>query len=158
MKIGSFKQNEQKANEGVVHHMDDTGKCYIRVARFGNPLFEAEIRKLYAPYKSYRKSKMSEEIQERLTNQGIAKAILLEMVGFEDDAGDITGTKGAVIEDTYENRLKVLSNKNYSEFKDLVSAISLDFEQYKSQQEAEDEGKSESSSSGSGPGAVTSTT
>ena len=140
MKLSQFKQDETKANEGVVRNFDTEGKCYIRVARANNPKFEKEIRTLSEPYKSFRKSKIPEKVMEEITKKAMAKCILLEMVGFEDGEGDIVGEKGAVIEDTFENRYKVLMHPAYKEFLEMISEISFDFNAFKVESEAEDEG------------------
>lgn len=154
MKIGEFKVDTQKQEEGVVREFDAIpGKCYIRVAREGNTKYQKKLRKLLEPYKNTRRHKIPEDAMDDATKQAMAEHILLEMVGFEDDTGDITGKKGSIIEDTFENRLKVLKDKNYGEFINMVSAISLDFEQFKIDQIEEDEGNSDGSLSGTGPGA-----
>lgn len=152
MRLTKFKEDTQKVNEGVKQFMDETQTCWIVVARQNNPKFESELRRLLKAYKGMRRGKIPEDIIDNCTKQAMAKHILLEMVGFEDADGDITGNKGGVIEDTYENRLKVLKDKRYSEFVDLVSGISLDNELYRSETEEEDLGNSESSSPGPGPG------
>jgi hypothetical protein len=152
MKLSSFRQDTQASKEGVVRYFDDEKKVYVRVARLGNAKFESEMRLLLQPYKTFRKSRVPDEVVERLTKEAMARTILLEMVGFEDDAGDITGTVGAPIEDTFENRFKVLSSKNYEEFLEMISGISADWDNFRGEMEAEAEGNSESSASGSGHG------
>lgn len=152
MRLSDFRVDPEKVKEGVVRKFDVEGKCYVRVARMNNPKFEAEMRRLSEPYKTWRKSKVPEDVQNEIAKKAMAKFILLEMVGFEDDFGEITGTKGAVIEDTFENRLKVLMNKNYDTFLEMVSTISLDFDSFKSQTEDEELGNSPSPSDGSGHG------
>lgn len=152
MKLGDFRVDPEKVKEGVVRKFDAEGTCYIRVARMNNPKFEAEMRRLSEPYKTFRRSKVPEDVSNDIAKRAMAKYILLEMVGFEDDFGEITGKKGALIEDTFENRYKVLSSKHYDSFLEMVSTISLDFEAFKSETEAEDEGNSETTSDGSGRG------
>ena len=152
MKLTDFKQDKSLATEGVVKNFDPDGKCYIRVARMNNPNFEAAMRRLSAPYKTFRKSKVPDAVSDDIAKKAMAEAILLEMVGFEDAAGDITGTKGAIIEDTYENRFKVLSHKDYGDFLEMIATISMDFESFKVQEQETDLGNSQSSSGGSGLG------
>lgn len=152
MKLSEFKVDTEKQEEGVVRNFDTEGKCYVRIAREGNSKYQKKLRKLLEPYKNTRRHKIPEEVMDGATKEAMAECILLEMVGFEDDTGDITGKKGSIIEDTFENRLKVLKHKDYGEFLNMVSTISLDFEQFKVEQVEEDEGKSAGSSSGTGPG------
>jgi hypothetical protein len=140
MKLTEFKQDQKKATEGVLKYFDAEKKCYVRVARMNNPAFEAAMRRLTQPYKSFRKSKIPDRVADEIAKQAMAETILLEMVGFEDAAGDITGKAGSVIEDTYENRLAVLSHKDYSDFLEMISQISFDFDSYKAQEEAEELG------------------
>ena len=154
MDIRSFKQDPAKVAEGVVRKFDAEGKVYIRVARQNNPKFEKAMRTALEPYKNHRKSKIPDKIIEECTKRAMAQTILIEMVGFTDGGGDITGTKGAKIEDTEENRYKVLMHKDYGEFVELVSTISLDFDTYRAEMDEEQEGKSERPSDGSGPGAA----
>lgn len=142
MKLSNFKTDATKANEGVVKEFGTTpGECYIRVARHNNPQFESKLRKLLEPYRTYRKSKVQDDVVEECTKRAMSEFILLNMVGFEDDTGDIVGTKGAVIEDTAENRYKVLSHPDYSDFLELVSSISSDSETFRVEQQAEELGK-----------------
>lgn len=152
MKLTEFKQDAKKAAEGVVKYFDTDKKCYVRVARMNNPQFEAAMRRLTAPYKSFRKSKIPDNISDEIAKKAMAEAILLEMVGFEDAAGDITGTAGAIIEDTQENRFKVLSHKDYGDFLEMVSTIAFDFESFKAEEEKEQVGNSQASFDGFGPG------
>ena len=153
MKLSDFKVDVTKQNDGVVKNFDADGKVYIRVAREGNERYQKKLRKLLEPYKKTRRSKVPAEAIDKFTKQAMAEFILLEMVGFTDDKGDITGKPGSVIEDTYENRLKVLEHEDYVEFINMISTISLDFDQFKVDQAEEDEEKSAGSLSGNGPGA-----
>lgn len=142
MKLTEFKQDEKKAKEGVVRKFGD---AYIRVARANNPKYEKEIRKSLEQYKNHRRGKIPPEAIEDAVTNAVAKTVLLEMHGFTDDAGDITGTKGAVIEDNYENKVKVLRHPDYGEFRELVASISQDFNQFRVEDEEEEEGNSASS-------------
>lgn len=153
MKISGFKVDQDKAENGIVRKFDVDGKCYVRVARANNSQFESELRRQIEPYKNFRRSKVPTKIIDECTKKAMAKAILVEMVGFTDDKGDITGTPGAAIENTEENRFKVLSHKDYGDFLELVSSISGDFDSYKTESDEEDEGNFVPSSAGPGPGA-----
>lgn len=153
MKLSDFRADENKVKDGIVKQFDTEGKCYIRVARHNNSKFQAALRQKLEPFKTFRRGKLADDVINKATHEAMAKCVLLEMVGFEDDFGDITGTKGSTIPDTYENRLKVLSSKNYEEFLDLVSSISMDFEMFKVNEEADDLGNSKTGSAGNGPGA-----
>lgn len=152
MKLSEYRTDETKISEGVVKKFDADGKVYIRVARHNNPKFQAGMRRRLDQYKSFRKNAIPDDVIDRETRKELARSVLLEMVGFEDDFGDITGTKGAVIPDTVENREKVLLNKSYDSFLDMVSNVSMDFDSFKVEAEQEDEGNSSSGSSGSGDG------
>ena len=150
MKLTEFRQDSKKANEGVVREFGDG--AYIRVARANNPEYDKEMRKLMTPYKNFRRGKISPEIIDEVVSKAIAKTILLEMVGFTDDAGDITGIKGSVIENTYDNRLRILQHPDYTEFRELVASISQDFNEFRVETEQEEAGNSENSSAGAGAG------
>lgn len=152
MKLSEYRTDETKIQEGVIRVFDTDGKVYIRVARHNNPKYQAGIRRRLDQYKNFRKSAIPDEVIDKETRKEMAKSILLEMVGFEDDFGDITGTKGAKIPDTLENREKVLLNKNYDAFLDMVSNVSMDFDAFKVESEEEDVGNSKGGSSGSGAG------
>lgn len=155
MKLSSWKENTAAAKEGVVRNFDPDGKCYIRVARANNERFEKELRRLMAPYKGFRRSNVPDKTLDEMACRAMAKCILLEMVGFEDDHGDIAGTKGAVIEDTEENRFKVLIHPAYKDFRELVSNIASDHANYLLESEEADLGKSLPTSAGGGRGEST---
>jgi hypothetical protein len=154
MKLSGFKQDATKITEGIVKKFDAEGKVYIRVGRHNNPKFEADLRKLMEPFKTFRKSRIPEDVVDKNTKIAFSRHILLEMVGFEDDLGDITGVKGSIIPDTEENRLKVLNHKDYQEFIDMVTNLSLDAEAFRVQVEESDMGKSETGPSGPTDGVV----
>lgn len=152
MKLSEYRVDEAKVQEGVVKVFDTDGKVYIRVARHNNPKYQADLRRRLEPYKNFRKNSIPDDVIDRETRKSVARTILLEMVGFQDDYGDITGAKGSVIPDTLENREKVLLNKNYDAFLDMISTVSMDFDSFKVQSEEEDVGNSESGSNGNGDG------
>jgi hypothetical protein len=151
--IRDFKQDKQKAEEGIIRKFGDD--AHIRVARADNPKYQKKMRGSLEQYRNFRRGKIPAGVIDDAVCAAVAETILLEMKGFRDGAGDITGTAGAVIEDTYENRLKVLKHEDYVEFRDLVANMSQDFDQYRVAVEEEEEGNSASSSSGLGVGEVT---
>lgn len=138
MNLIDFKQDSKKAIEGVVRKFGED--AHIRVARADNEKYQAFLRKSLEPYKGFRKGKIPDKVVEDAIIASVANHLLVEMVGFIDGGGDIVGTKNAVIEDTVENRIKVLSHPDYKDFRELVATMSQDFNQFKVETEEAEAG------------------
>lgn len=62
----------------------------FKIAKMGNPKFQAKIRQLTAPFlKEIREDKMPMADMERIQREAIAETILLGWKGIEDDNGNV---------------------------------------------------------------------
>jgi hypothetical protein len=128
MKISSFAVDEKKTIEGVWHEIGDNAS--VLIARAGNDKYRKDLRAMMKPYKRRleREDPGMDKIAEGLLNKCMARHILLDWQGVEDDDGN---------EIPYSTEQALDNFEKYPEFRDLISDLSNDTEAYKVQEEEE---------------------
>lgn len=107
-KLSSLKNNVAAEVAGV--WVPYAAGIEVKIARLGNPKYEAYLRKLSAPHtRQLRDGELDNTVAEELTKRAMARHILLDWRGMEDDDGN---------EMVYSEQLafEVLSNPEYRDF------------------------------------------
>lgn len=121
MELNEYKTDEKLEVEGTWIDYGDDGKFLI--ARLGNHKFNERHEALRKKYKG----KLSNKQQKEITIQAMAETIFLGFEGITEN--------GIPLEDTLENRKKILSVRDVS---DWIVEASRDMENFKAEQEKED--------------------
>jgi hypothetical protein len=115
----SLVTDERKENDGIWYELGQDAS--VKVARAGNDIFKAErekFRKANAIRIQYRSFSPAEELEADIDLE--AKAIFL-------DFKNISLEEGVALENSLENRKKLLREKN---FRAIVKEVSYDIENY----------------------------
>ena len=128
MEYNNYTVDTDKSEEGV--WMEHDGAKF-KIARFGNPKFTSYMETLFKPYK---RQGASQAKTIELGAKALAKYILLDWDGLK--------VNGVVVEYSYDKALELLSNPGADEFRDLISNLSQDEEQFREEQVTKTEKKS----------------
>jgi hypothetical protein len=122
-KLSSFKTDSRKSEEGV---WTEVGAGFeIRVARLGNPKYQAELKRLGKPHlHGIRRQGLESEQLKRIQAKATARYLLLDWRGLEDD-------DGKTIEYSYEKALELFLDPDYNEFLDIVLEAAGDMELFR---------------------------
>lgn len=131
---GTSKELEK---EGVWIEVGEDAK--IRVCRANNKKYMKEIEKLSRPYKKQiRRGTISGEKFDSIVIEASAKFILVDWEGIKED--------GVTVDYTPEQSLRLLTD--FPDFREVVSEIAMDFNNFKEEETKESEGNLETTSSG----------
>jgi len=118
---------------GTDRDLESNGKWFdigdnarIRVARFGNKKHRQALNELRGPYKPLllRGGQIPDEANDAIITESLARAILMDWDGLLDDAGD-------PLPFSVENAHDAM--KDYKDFLELVSQLSLDAANFRTQ-------------------------
>jgi len=132
-----FKTDENLETAGVWQDLGDGIRA--KVARFNNTNHKRVMEGLMKPYQhAMRRGTLAEDVAEKILVQGMARAILLDWEGLEEDEKPVKySTKNA-------ERIML----EFKDFRDLIHGISTTMELYKIQEDAETEKNSKATSTG----------
>ena len=121
MKIGkAFGTNERLEQDGVWVDLGDGGS--VKVARAGNKANRKLLKRLVGPHKAaLRSDRLPDDVLEKLTIECMARTILLDWRGIEED-------DGKNVEYSVENAIRLLTA--YKDFRDQIAASSADLALY----------------------------
>lgn len=132
MELNSIKTDKIKETEGVVHHIGGGG--WVKVARMNNSKFMVLVKEAKREIElSNSLITLSPEEDARKFNVILAKSILVEWGGIEEDGKDLPCT--------LENKIRVL--EEISVLKELVLKIATEFENFKIKADEVDSGNLE---------------
>jgi len=84
----TYATDKEKEIEGVWEDFGDG--CRIKIARAGNPNYEKEFQRLIKPHrKALRRNSLSNDVAKELYAKCMARAIVLDWEGLEEDGKDI---------------------------------------------------------------------
>ena len=102
----------------------------LLVARIGNPEYQKEFQRISKPHKrALRRGSLNDEVAERLLTKVMAKNILLDWEGLEED--------GVAVPYNYDNAVRILTE--YKDLRDYVSDIANEMESFKAEEDEEAE-------------------
>ena len=123
MKLGDIKNNTTTEVEGV--WMAYGGGMEIKLARMSNPKFEEYLRKLLRPFRSkVADNSIADDTIEEMTNKALARYVLLNWKGLEDD-------EGTEVPYSEKKALELLSDKDFRDFNKDVQRMSMDRTAYR---------------------------
>lgn len=127
MKLSSLQQNVNLETEGVWVDYDSEFK--VKVARMGNPNFEAYVNKMTKTFLGDGFSRGSEKIQDpqvlqEITQKAMAKTVLLDWAGLEDDEGN-------QIPYSPEKAYELLSDPKFKDFYRDITQIANNGKRYR---------------------------
>lgn len=128
MKINKFfATNEQLEEKGVWHEIGEGAK--VLVARNGNKNHTEELKRLMAPYRrQIQLGKLPDEVYKKISIEAMARTILLDWSGFEDDTGK-------ELKYSFEAASDLLTRLN--DFRNVITSFSDEMDAY--QQVAEED-------------------
>ena len=116
MRISEFATNKTAEVEGVWQEVGLGAE--LKIARAGNPKYTEYLRQLAKPYRArLRRRDIPEDIAEAITIKALAKHVLLDWKGIEDEHGEL-------IPYSVEKAENLL--KEYPDFRELVAVLSDD--------------------------------
>jgi len=126
MDLKKFATNKNKEVDGIWHDLGDG--LSVLVARARNTKYIAELRLRMKPYQNrlQRNDSTMEEIAEKVITEVMAKTILLDWKGMEND--------GKKFPYSYENCVAVLSDKKYTDFRELIEGLADDMSAYRDEE------------------------
>ena len=123
-----FGTNKVAEIEGTWNDIGDGIK--LLVARIGNPEYQKEFQKISKPHRrALRQGRLNDEVAERLLTKVMAKNILLDWKGLEED--------GVELPYSYENAVRILTD--YKDLRDYVSDIANEMDSFKAEEDEEGE-------------------
>lgn len=126
-----FRTDPKKTEEGV--WCDLGSGIRVKIVRFSSKKSLDTRRRLEKPYRGVaaRTGSLPQELQEKITVEQMAEAILQDWEGVE-----YRGQENFPF--SVENALTVLSDPEYADFKDTIASLSLDAEPFKPDPENEE--------------------
>ena len=124
-----YATDETKELEGIKHFIGPGDEDYIKIARMGNDVFNAEFARLTTEMREQLESKdveVQKEAQKELMVQTMARSIV---TGW----GKTMTYQGEPLEFSVENAIKVLRHK---EFREDVFRIAQNVENYRLETQA----------------------
>jgi len=113
---------------GVWHDMGDGVR--VKIARIGNPQYQKEFQRISKPYRnSIRRRSLSDEVAERLLIDAMAKCIVLDWDGLEED--------GVPIPYSVANAKRLLTE--YRDFRDNINDFANEMEGFRQEEVEEGE-------------------
>ena len=132
-----YKTDQTKEEEGV--WIDFGNGIKLRIARLGNPKYNAYLRRIGKPHQmSIRNGSASQATVEDLTIRAIAKHVLLGWEGVDED--------NELVPYTEEKALEYL--RTMRDFYQQVLELSSDANQFREEELKEEEGNSDDGSDG----------
>tara|TARA_R100000458_G_C8278525_1_gene254896 strand:+ start:12824 stop:13225 length:402 start_codon:yes stop_codon:yes gene_type:complete len=130
MQINLLKTNPEAETEGVWVTYEDTD-IQLKIARIGNPKFDAFVAKKSAPHLDKIRKGEANELQENITQQAVAHTILVDWKNIDDENGKPIPYSGKKSEE-------FLSDPSLRDFYKFVLVTSNQAEnfRYEAQQEA----------------------
>lgn len=126
MDLKKFKTNQQSEQEGVWVPLDKGTK--VLIARTGNPRYKEYLRNKLSPYRLQLKTNsMDEEVAQRIIIETLAKTILLDWEGIQEN--------GETIPYNYANAVDILTK--YKDFRELISTTAEEMDLFKDEEEKE---------------------
>lgn len=102
----------------------------VKVARMGNPEYQKDFERVSKPHRrAIRRGTLNNEVAEKLLIKVMARTILLDWKGLEED--------GVAVPFNNENALRILTE--YKDLRDYVSDIANDIEVFKQEEDEEAE-------------------
>lgn len=87
VKLKTVKENRKRECKGI--WVDYEMGIKFKIARMGNPKFQAKIRQLTAPFlKEIREDTLKVGEMERIQREAVAETVLVGWKGLEDDDGE----------------------------------------------------------------------
>lgn len=137
--IGKFKTDKKREQEGV--WVDAGEGLKLKLARLGNPKYEALMQQLGKPYRrQIRNNTIDVDVLRGLTARALARHVLLDWSDLQDEE------TGEDITYSQEKALELL--KNYRDFYDMVVELANDQQFFRDDYQAESMGNSENASNG----------
>lgn len=131
MDLSDFKTNRKLEEEGT--WVEVGNGTQLKLARLGNSAYRNHLKILMKPYKAMiRNNTLSDEVVEELLNKAIAKSVLLDWSGLEEN--------GEPVPYSEERAYQILSDPSYKDFRELVVSLASDMEVYQ-QEELEESAK-----------------
>jgi len=135
MKLSKLKGNPKAEQEGVWEEYE--GNFKVKVARLGNPLYEAHLQRLMKPHlRKFRGGSIPLELAASMTQKATARHILLGWEGLLDD-------DGKPIPHSVEKATEILTNPDYRQFFRDILEMAGTQEIFEREDEAETEGNSQ---------------
>ena len=123
-----FGTNKNAEIEGIWQDIGDG--VSLLIARIGNPQYQKEFQKIAKPHRrALRRGTLSDEVAEKLLIKAMAKNILLDWKGLEED--------GEPIPYSYENAVRILTE--YKDLRDYVSDMANEIDAFKLEDDEEAE-------------------
>lgn len=114
--------------EGVWQDIGDGVELLI--ARIGNPEYQKEFQRISKPHRrAIRRGHLSDSVAEKLLIKAMAKCILLDWKGLQEDGKDLPYS--------YDNAVRILTE--YRDLRDYVSDIANEIETFKLEEDEEAE-------------------
>lgn len=121
MELNKFRIDSGKSEKGVWVDVDD-GRLLI--ARMFNPQWSKTIKELTEQHRGVDgKKELSDEENAKIINQTMSETILLGWEGLTFNGKEYPYSK--------ENCLELLSNKEFTEFREYVWKMASDIENYR---------------------------
>lgn len=132
-----FGTDSKKEVEGVWEDFGDG--LEVKIARIGNPIYQKAFQKISKPHKkAIRRGTLRDEKAEELLIEAMAKAIVLDWKGLEED--------GKEVPYNHNNCVKILTE--YKDFREQVSEFATEIEAFRCDEDEEAEKNSETLSDG----------
>lgn len=132
-----YKTDESLETSGVWESIGNGIK--VKVARFNNTNHKRIMEVLMKPHQhSLRNNTLAEDVAEELLIKGMAKAVLLDWEGLEEDGVPVK----------YSNKESIRVLTEYKDFRSIVRSISESMEVFKHQDDEETEKNFEATSTG----------
>jgi len=123
-----FGTDKSKEIEGTWNDIGENVR--VKVARIGNPEYQKEFQKISKPHqRAIRRGSLNNEVAEKLLIRVMAKTILLDWEGLQEDGADVPYS--------YENAVRILTE--YRDLRDYVSDIANEMEAFRAELDEEAE-------------------
>jgi len=137
MDIKQFRTDLDKAKKGVWVDVDPDGSVRVRVARLGNPAYQACLAELMGVTGrrisgSTIRRTQDPELRTRAMKKAMARHVLLDWEGFTSD--------GEVIPYSQQKAEELLEDPAYQDFYELILQFASDEALFREEAEEEDAG------------------
>ncbi len=129
-----FATDKKKEQEGA--WVDFGEGIRIKIARIGNPRYQEEFQRVSGPYKrQMRRGTMRDEVAEKLLTKVMAKTIVLDWEGLEED--------GKAVKYSAEKAERILTD--YPDLRDEIADLAKDIASFRAEEDEETEKNSKTS-------------